>query len=197
MASETKTGVKKSGKNRFLLRTKENCGFNQYWYSKRTIETMVNEVLAMGDHCAFLSTPSVYFSLPKDSKQRKNSKIFDVDTRFKKDPGFVHFDFRAPEKIPEELCHKFDYIVIDPPFITTDVMELYSKAAHLLMSKDAKILMSTVPENAKTLRRLMNLIPQAFRPLCPTLIYQYDFYTNYSTFKESQLNLKNPEVDGE
>jgi hypothetical protein len=42
--------------------------------------------------CAFLSTPSVYFSL-KDKLVKDAAKVFDFDTKFNKDPNFVFYDF--------------------------------------------------------------------------------------------------------
>ena len=73
--------------NRFLARHKENADMNQYWYSKPTIEMMAKEVeeqcggseagAADAKKAAFLSTPSIYYSL-KDKAVKANSKVFDV-----------------------------------------------------------------------------------------------------------------------
>ena len=72
--------------NPFLVRHKENADMNQYWYSKATIQFMVQQVTDMcqpdqsGSHykkCAFLSTPSIYFSL-KDKAVKEAAKVFDV-----------------------------------------------------------------------------------------------------------------------
>ena len=71
--------------NRFLARHKENADMNQYWYSKPTIEFMAKEVellcaaseAGQVKKAAFLSTPSIYFSL-KDKDVKANSKCFDV-----------------------------------------------------------------------------------------------------------------------
>jgi hypothetical protein len=49
--------------NPFLVRHKEKSDLNQYWYSKATINFMVNECELYGKKVAFLSTPSIYFSL--------------------------------------------------------------------------------------------------------------------------------------
>lgn len=54
----------------------QNADFNQYWYSPRTIRAMADEVEASGGHAAFLSTPSVYFTV--DKKIRETCKVFDV-----------------------------------------------------------------------------------------------------------------------
>ena len=44
------------------------------------------------------------------------------DKKFaKNNPNFVFFDFHKPEDIPKEFHDTFDFILIDPPFITLDV----------------------------------------------------------------------------
>ncbi len=64
-------------KNVFLVKHKENGDFNQYWYSNATIEFLANECCSQGKKIAFLSTPSVYFSL-KDQDIKAQSYVFDV-----------------------------------------------------------------------------------------------------------------------
>ena len=53
--------------NAFLARFGERGDMNQYWYSAHTIDVMVSEIEAHATRAAFLSTPSVYFSLPRAS----------------------------------------------------------------------------------------------------------------------------------
>ena len=66
---------------------------NQYWYSKATIQFMVQQVTDMcqpsGEEeqsqfkkCALLSTPSIYFSL-KDKSVKEVAKVFDVSDPYK------------------------------------------------------------------------------------------------------------------
>ena len=67
--------------NAFLTRTDENRNLNQYWYSKHTIETLcraLRECLlkSEGRRVAFLSTPSLFFSLSPE--EQKHCAIFDV-----------------------------------------------------------------------------------------------------------------------
>jgi hypothetical protein len=64
-------------KNTFLVKNKENPDFNQYWFSTKTIDTLVEEATAHGPKVAFLSTPSVYFNV-KDEKTKSESFVFDV-----------------------------------------------------------------------------------------------------------------------
>ena len=80
--------------NRFLARHKEDAEMNQYWYSKPTIEFMAREVEqqceAEGLTCAFLSTPSIYYSLKnKDVKAR--SKCMDVSCCLHKSSFTIFF----------------------------------------------------------------------------------------------------------
>eukprot|EP00762_Andalucia_godoyi_P002773 ANDGO_04392.mRNA.1 Protein-lysine N-methyltransferase DDB_G0272708 len=177
--------------NKFLKRTKEKADFNQYWYSKPTIDAMVSEVLANARCAAFLSTPSVYFSLPDDSDVRKNSIVLDIDPVFKKDPNFVMYDYHHPEAIPAKYEKQFDYVVIDPPFITEEVWRLYTEAAARLLKDGGKILLSTIQENADMMKALLNVAPCKFMPSIPHLVYQYFFYTNY---EPAVLNTSNPEI---
>lgn len=75
--------VEGQGLNRFLVKHKENSDMNQYWYSKPTIEFMARECeqfcVKDGEvlKCAFMSTPSIYFSL-KSKELKAASKCLDV-----------------------------------------------------------------------------------------------------------------------
>ena len=74
--------------NTFLSQTNEKRDLNQYWYSKHTIDTLCNAVreglslssssssLGSNARVAFLSTPSLFFSL--SSKERQQCILFDV-----------------------------------------------------------------------------------------------------------------------
>jgi hypothetical protein len=67
--------------NVFLSQTNENRDLNQYWYSKNTIETLCNAMqeglkISKGRRVAFLSTPSLYFSLSPEEKE--HCAVFDV-----------------------------------------------------------------------------------------------------------------------
>jgi hypothetical protein len=62
----------------FLSKYEEKGDFNQYWYSSYTIKKMVDEVMYLNGRTAFLSTPSLYFSIPEDN--RSLCYVFDVST---------------------------------------------------------------------------------------------------------------------
>ena len=69
--------------NEFLCQTGENRNLNQYWYSKKTIEVLCSAIrealsISKGSRVAFLSTPSLFFSL--SSKERERCALFDVSS---------------------------------------------------------------------------------------------------------------------
>lgn len=182
-------------KNRFLSTTREVEDLNQYWYSNRSIDAMVRDVesVCAGDDttCAFLSTPSVYFSLSKPVRAR--SWCFDLDEQWQNDRGFVRYDFNEPTSFPnhDQLKGTFDMVVIDPPFITREVWENYTETAKFLLKPGGAVMGSTIAENAPFMKELLECEPQTFLPSIPTLVYQYKFYTNY---RSKSLTVKNPEI---
>ena len=67
--------------------------------------------------------------------------------------------------------------MIDPPFITKDVWELYAAAALKIIKKDVdgnitgKILLSTIDENESLLLELLKVKKRKCRPSIPNLVY--------------------------
>lgn len=227
---------------------------NQYWYSKKTIHTMLSEVLHHATRVAFLSTPSLFFALdqplpllssssstrehttsssgstssgvtgdvetPDEEARRKalraQSTLFEYDMQFASDPNFVFYDFQKPDQIPIQHLGQYDYVVVDPPFITEDVWSAYMLTVKLLLVPSGedgaavgpagvcrpslgkgKVLFTTVLENHPMLEHHLQgplYIPR-FRPLVHYLTYQYVCFTNYVA---TRLNERiNDEVEPE
>lgn len=122
----------------FLATNPEAADMNQYWYSQRTISTIVEDLVQQAPRIAFLSTPSLYFSLP--GAHRCQCSVFDYDRKWESDRGFVFYDFHAPDALPAQLHHSFDMTVIDAPFITRDVLDLYAKASRLLLASPGALI---------------------------------------------------------
>ncbi|KAH8965605.1 hypothetical protein BDL97_04G126500 [Sphagnum fallax] len=174
-------------KNRFVAGTVEKRDLNQYWYSPHTIAVMVQEIEEHATKVAFLSTPSLWFSL-KESELKERSFFFDVDMQWAWCPNFVKWDYNEPEGFDKSMHHAFDCVVIDPPFITPQVWAKYAQAALLLLSEGGKIILSTIEENAEMLKGLLEVEPQLFAPSIPHLVYQYALFTNYPSTYLSSLN---------
>lgn len=174
---------------------KEVAELNQYWYSDHTIEALVDEIQRHATRAAFLSSPSLYFSLT-NATLRANSKVFEFDRRWEKDPGFVFYDFNEPEKIPVSAWEHFDFVVVDPPFITEEVWSKYAQTIKLILAKGGKVLLTSVIENHRMLEAVcdVQLMVPLFRPSIPHLTYQYHCFTNYPS---SGLEVENPELPPE
>lgn len=67
----------------FLDGNHEDADFNQYWYSEKTISRIVEALIENGGKIAFLSTPSLYFSIPDELKSKAH--VFDVSWRLRYD----------------------------------------------------------------------------------------------------------------
>ena len=73
-----------TAQSNFHNNASENADLNQYWYTSLTCEVLCSaikeSILLKGGasaRVAFLSTPSLYFSL--DEEDRKQCTLFDVD----------------------------------------------------------------------------------------------------------------------
>ena len=182
---------------------RENGDLNQYWYSGVTIKALATGALeaacqgaAVGGRVAFLSTPSLYFSLPVAS--RVGHSVLDIDTQWSKDPGFIRFDFNEDPTValPPAAQGAYDLVVIDPPFITEPVWRRYALAAHALLREGAKggVICTTVAENEGLLAELfVGCKPVPFQPSIPNLVYQYNTFTNVDPVP-SALAVKNKEI---
>ncbi|KAG5508173.1 hypothetical protein JKF63_05428 [Porcisia hertigi] len=183
--------------------------FNQYWYSQSTIHHLVREVRHHATACAFLSTPSLFFALDarcgdesaddesRLSQLRRSSRVFEYDSQWASDPGYVHYDFHYPEQVPIQYMAAFDYVVADPPFITADVWAQYVKTAKLLLKEGGKLLFTTVLENHTMLENLLDrpLFIASFLPYVEHLTYQYVCFLSYEPTCLAQPNAELPEMD--
>ena len=179
--------------------TDDKADLNQYWYSAATIATLVDVVRS---HClpaqqpdatldvAFISTPSLFFSL--SPVERARSRLLEYDAALGDgEAGFVAYDFHQPLALPDELHAAFGCVVIDPPFITSEVWMQYVATAKWLLAPGGRAVLTTVIENAELLGEQLGVWPNNYLPSIPNLPYQYAVYTN---FDAAQLAQPNPEV---
>ena len=123
-----------SKKNRFLKLTPENGDYNQYWFSEKTIEFFLEQVKKYGkNRIGFIATPSIFFSLSKEDQEK--SYLFDIDEKLtKKHKNGKRYDFNDNnyQELFPELKESFDFLVIDPPFITEEAWTKFSNFAQYL-----------------------------------------------------------------
>ena len=210
---------------------KEDRALNQYWYSAKTIAAMVAEIELHGERVAFLSTPSLFFSLTKGGDVAKNAVLFEFDKSFgdqiaaaavandgATDDGaaartrqFCFFDYNAPDKIPMQFMGQFDYVVVDPPFITQQVWSKYGEAVSFLLqghpgmkgndreAKKGKVMFTSILENHNMLEETIDgpLFIALHMPSIPHLVYQYYILTNYPPSSEALQTLSTEVLFGQ
>ena len=180
-------------KNKFLKLNLEKKEFNQYWFSEKTIEFIVNQIKSntkTDDKIALVSCPSIFFSMEKDIQDK--SYLFDIDEKLiKKHKNAVMFDFNDFSQMDKLYDNYFDYILIDPPFIAKEPWSKFAEFAKKIGKNEVKILTCSIVENEGLLENLLNLKKQVFQPSIPHLVYQYTFYANYD---DKELNEKNAEI---
>ena len=180
-------------KNRFLKLTPENGDYNQYWFSEKTIEFFLEQVKKYGkNRIGFIATPSIFFSLSKEDQEK--SYLFDIDEKLtKKHKNGKKYDFNDNnyQELFPELKESFDFLVIDPPFITEEAWTKFSNFAHYLKNKECKIIACSIAENKENLNKLLGLNIKTFQPSIPHLVYQYNIFANYD---DEELDKKNPEI---
>ena len=182
-----------SKKNKFLKLTPENENFNKYWFSESTIEFFINQVNKYGkERVGFIATPSIFFSISKEMQNK--SFLFDIDEKLtKKHQNAKTYDFNDGDYETKfaDLKESFDYLVIDPPFITEEAWSKFANFAKFLKKPDCKIIACSIAENEEKLKKLLDLSIKVFQPSIPHLVYQYNIYANYD---DEDLNKKNPEI---
>lgn len=182
--------------NTFLKLNAEKEKFNQYWFSEKTISFIVNQVEKYGNSIALISCPSIFFSLKPEYKEK--AFLFDYDSSFcKKHKNVREFDYRNFQKLIPEFESKFDFVVIDPPFIDREPWSKFAEFAQLLGKKNTdnetpaegtKYLLCSIAENKEMLKNLLDVDLKNYQPSIPNLIYQYNFYSNYNDKEFDTLN---------
>ena len=177
---------------------KEKAELNQYWYSAETIQTIVDEIASLEPvRVAFISTPSIFAAAVQRGIL---GDLFDVDEQVCSDIvndecKSLPFDFNFP-LTGLDLHGRYDVAVIDPPFITQEVLFAYSLTVNHVVKAGGKLLISSIAENDQALRevygRAMRSVP--YKPSIPSLVYQYNLFVNYDIHPASGLAAANPHV---
>lgn len=179
-----------SSKNKFLKLNIEKKEYNQYWFSEKTIEFIISQIVnntKPTESIALLSCPSIFFSLEKEVQDR--CFLFDIDTSLlKKHPNAVFYDFNDYSNIESKYFSFFDFILIDPPFIAKEPWKKYADFTKLIGKECFKVLSCSIAENEKFLDEFLSLKRKEYQPSIPNLVYQYSFYSNYDDERLNQTN---------
>ncbi|CAG8504157.1 8720_t:CDS:10 [Acaulospora morrowiae] len=106
---------------------KEDWQLSQFWYDDETTDVIIQEILDntnSDSQIACISTPTVFVKLKSMTPLPTQSiRLFEFDTRFDiygKD--FIQYDYKTPTKFRDSSTFQnaFDFIVVDPPFLSED-----------------------------------------------------------------------------
>lgn len=126
----------------------EDWQLSQFWYDDKTAEILGKAILEGADEntvVAIASAPSVYAAIKKFDPNEiptKHIYLLEYDTRFRVlagDEHFFHYDFYAPNNIPDILRHKCHRVLIDPPFLEDECQTNSATAARNLLIEDKSL----------------------------------------------------------
>ncbi|KAF0684332.1 Aste57867_23683 [Aphanomyces stellatus] len=114
----------------------EDFRLSQFWYDDVTGEALAREALekSKGGPIAFLSTPAAFKALKKLEPERKDVYIFEYDHRFGQKYGdqFVFYDYNAPLDVDAKFHKFFDYVLVEPPYLTETCMKGFGETMRLI-----------------------------------------------------------------
>ena len=132
----------------------------------------------------------MFFSL--DKTLQDNAYLFDIDEKLvKKHINGVVFDFNDFSNLDSNFHGFFYFILVYPPFIKKEAWLKFAEFAKLIKKTDCKILTCSIAENQDLIFKLLQLKKCTYQPSIPHLVYQYNFYSNFSN---EMLDMKNPEI---
>lgn len=123
----------------------EDYSLSQFWYTSCCADDFAAAVSKHTSHPAILSCPTFHDGLVRC---RIDSTNFEYDEKFT-DERFVKFDYRCP--IDQARRDAYDLVVLDPPYVSREVVEEYLKHAEFLNSAK-KIIFITSVVNREWLR---------------------------------------------
>lgn len=188
----------------------EDWQLSQFWYDAPTARSLAQECLraagpriqflpplaafealmvAAEGRVAFVCSPTAFGAL--SASERASHALLEFDARFEAlFPGhFVHFDYREPLGLPEELGGAFDVLLADPPFLSKECLAKTAIALRFLASKGpqpAKILLCTGSLMEGLANQLLQLTPTNFKPRhANNLANDFACFANYDCPLES------------
>jgi hypothetical protein len=170
----------------------ENWQLSQFWYSPSTIDILVEEIKTQVTNTALvacIACPSVYVQLRNEIK---NTVLLEFDTRFSVfGDQFIHYDYSFPLHLDTNLKHKFEFIILDPPFLSLECFEKSCETVKFLLAPGGKILVCTGLVMEELIKTRLGCLLQSFEPRHANgLSNAFGSFCNYdgSTLNEESLN---------
>eukprot|EP01089_Gocevia_fonbrunei_P013956 TRINITY_DN3709_c0_g1_i1.p1 TRINITY_DN3709_c0_g1~~TRINITY_DN3709_c0_g1_i1.p1 ORF type:complete len:225 (-),score=40.94 TRINITY_DN3709_c0_g1_i1:46-720(-) len=130
----------------------DECGedwqLSQFWYTAETSEDIVNEIQSKtkeGAKIGCISTPSVFRHLRrKKLNESRDCYLFEFDARFEcYNSQFIFYDYNHLEDLDPALKGTFDFLVVDPPFLSVECQEEVIKTVQFLSHPKTHVLWLT------------------------------------------------------
>ncbi|OQS00381.1 N(6)-adenine-specific DNA methyltransferase 2 [Thraustotheca clavata] len=151
------------------------------WYDQKIGEALAREALEKSNDglIAFLSTPAAFKALKELEPERKYVYLFNYDHRFGDQYGdiFVFYDYNNPLDLDSKLHHFLDYVLVEPPYLTSQFEEIECK--QILKTPNTFI-------NSGAMHKVMynerQLVPRGFVPTFESkLSNRLTTYINYKS----------------
>ncbi|CAF1165518.1 unnamed protein product, partial [Didymodactylos carnosus] len=117
----------------------------QFWYDQQTTNRLVEEILSAcpNGKIAFISCPTAFYYMKKEHSNM-DLTLFEYDNRFGVDNSrFVFYDYNEPLNIDKVYEHLFDFVLLDPPYLSEECLEKVAKTVQFISKTDAKHLICT------------------------------------------------------
>ncbi|KAH6560424.1 hypothetical protein BASA61_008828 [Batrachochytrium salamandrivorans] len=131
---------------------KEDWQLSQFWYANSTRDALAIESIKNtvdGGRIGCISSPSVFVTLKRMNPEHRDLVVFEFDRRFDVyGDGFVFYDYSEPLALDEKdglrpLKGTFDYLLIDPPFLSEECWRKMAQTVRWLAKPDCKIIVCT------------------------------------------------------
>ena len=147
---------------------KEDWQLSQFWYAKEFASNLGRLIIkhtTEGQSVALISCPSLYFHMKStpfkaENESNLNLKLFEFDDRFERYSDFQFYDYNEPLDVPSKLKQSFDFICVDPPFLSNECWEKFAMTINYLKKPNAKILACTGLIMTKFINETMGLKPE-------------------------------------
>jgi len=164
----------------------ENWQLSQFWYDEETANKFADEALSnsIDNNIVCVSTPTIFRAImKKENIIRDHVYLLEYDTRFQiHGEHFIFYDYKQPLELPENLKNRFNYVILDPPFLSEECFCKASETALFLAAKNAKIVVNTGAILTGLIYNKLGLKECEFRPHhARNLSNEFRCFSNYES----------------
>ncbi|CAK9137886.1 unnamed protein product [Ilex paraguariensis] len=164
----------------------EDWRLSQFWYDRRTAETVAEEVLTLcqtldSPKVACIACPTLYAYLKKINPT-VSVQLLEYDNRFEQyGSEFTFYDYNQPEDLPSSMKNAYQIVVADPPYLSKECLEKVAQTISFLgQPGELYLLLLTGEVQKDRAAELLGLRPCGFQPQhLSKLGNEFRLFTNY------------------